>query len=157
MNEWGWCGTGSQHSNGQGHSILRRAAGGESSGNERKDGRRRRPSRNGVYVWGGRFGKCSDLGFRVQTHRNASSMIGSASSKFFTSLLIPLRFKALSERCGGRKGRVHHSHSFDDSIDLMPPLRSFCLPLIEHDAMLNLLHSGESSHGSKKRSRLASR
>lgn len=49
-------------------------------------------------VCGGKFEKWNVLGFRVQTHRNASSMIGSASSKFLTSLLIPLRFKALSKR-----------------------------------------------------------
>lgn len=42
---------------------------------------------------------------------------------------------------GPREGKtqgVVHLHSFDNSVDLVPPLRSFRLPPIKHDAVLNL-------------------
>jgi hypothetical protein len=45
---------------------------------------------------------------------------------------------------GPREGKpqgVGHLHSFNDGVDLVPPLRSFRLPPIKHDAVLNLSES----------------
>jgi hypothetical protein len=39
---------------------------------------------------------------------------------------------------GGNGGCLEHLHSFNDGVDLVSPLRSFCLASIEHDTMLNL-------------------
>jgi len=62
---------------------------------------------------------------------------GESELEILHDSIDPTLFKAMS---GDReeKGYFHHSHPFNDSINLVSPLRSFRLPMIKHDAMLNL-------------------
>lgn len=69
--------------------------------------------------------------------RNASPMMGSASSKFFVSRLIPLRVvtRELGRVCEGRDG---DAHSLDDGVDLVTPFGAFGFLAVEEHAILDL-------------------
>ena len=93
-----------------------------------------------VRVCGDFFCEGNEKRFRVLGSHLPKCVVDNGESEFeiLHDPIDPAVLKALSG--GGTEWGTFsdHSHSFDNGIDLMSPLCSFCLPSIEHDAMLNL-------------------
>lgn len=83
--------------------------------------------------------KQKTLGFKINSPECFVND-GESKLKILHDSVDPAVFSVQNGERGPReeKGYIPHSHSFNDSIDLVSPLRSFCLPPIKHDTMLNL-------------------
>ncbi len=71
----------------------------------------------------------------TMTYRNASSMIGNASSIFLVKRLIPL---CTRQSASSQTYNVPRLHALHNSIHLVSPLRPLALLLIKHDVELDL-------------------